>query len=269
MAVATISISEHQRLIPYVCGKDLHVLNEKIRRIAFCVFSASYFLLRVGLVCFGYSSLGVIPSIIYIAVIHIFFDKKLDDVTTSKERWVKIARDVGLGVLFFLIEMPISSLINNTLCNFLIKKGIDLHSNEQVCNTVLDDVIDRSMGFFGKVAIVDILAEYCFFGPILEEKVFRGCFCKFLHKEMKIVEGENLKRPLVKRICAVALNAILFGLYHLDASQGWLNLPIFVGTAIGGAFLATLREITGGVVASSTSHILWNSLVIGSDFTSG
>lgn len=117
--------------------------------------------------------------------------------------------------------------------------GVPVASNTDAIN---DASVDRTY-------IVSIVLTAVIAAPIVEEMVFRGVVLRGLHSRV----------PLVP---AVAAQALLFGLAHVDPVRGVGNVGLVVvlssvGAALGGA-AALLRRIGPSIVG----HALFNGAVL-------
>lgn len=104
-------------------------------------------------------------------------------------------------------------------------------------NTMMEGLTDSSM----LVTIIYVLLV----GPISEELIFRGA----------ILDRFYLAFPF---LIANVLQAALFGLYHMNLIQGLYAFCL-------GFVLGLIRHVTGSILASMLSHILFNATSYGLD----
>jgi membrane protease YdiL (CAAX protease family) len=75
----------------------------------------------------------------------------------------------------------------------------------------------------------------------------------------KIFEKSKNPSLFQKFTIAFKTNAI-FGVMHLSPFQGWFNLPIFISSFSIGMAFSLLKEMTGDLWASSSLHIMNNTV---------
>lgn len=161
-------------------------------------------------------------------------------------------KEVALGVLAGILFIPIGLFAENFTTLLLKNCGIVLSESQEIIQ--IFEFIDDSCPKILEPLIKACLTSYVtLFGPIIEECVFR----EHLYEEMQTKDNS-----LFIKVQRVFLNGIIFGLCHLSPLQGWTNVPIFVVTSLMGILLATLREVTGNIVAPSVAHITNNSLAM-------
>lgn len=121
----------------------------------------------------------------------------------------------------------------------VVSLGIPVASNTEA---ISDATVDRTY-------IVSIVLAAVIAAPIVEEMVFRGVVLRGLHRRVRLVP-------------AVAAQALLFGLAHVDPVRGTGNVGLVivlssVGLALGGA-AALLRRLGPSIVG----HALFNGVVL-------
>jgi hypothetical protein len=121
----------------------------------------------------------------------------------------------------------------------VVSLGIPVTSNT---DAISDAAVDRTY-------IVSIVLAAVLAAPIVEEMVFRGVVLRGLHSRVGLVP-------------AVAAQALLFGLAHVDPVRGTGNVGLVivlssVGLALGGA-AALLRRLGPSIVG----HALFNGVVL-------
>lgn len=102
-------------------------------------------------------------------------------------------------------------------------------------NMIMENLTDTSMA----VTLVYVLLV----GPVSEELIFRGA----------ILDRFYLAFPF---LLANLLQAALFGIYHMNLIQGIYALCL-------GFVLGIIRQVTGSILASMLTHILFNSTSFG------
>lgn len=161
-------------------------------------------------------------------------------------------KDVGIGIGAFLIEYPTSQFIHRSVTSIMKSMGIQFSQSQDIMR-ILKSFNCVGLSLFGGAIKVALVAYIAIIGPIVEEVLFR----ETLYNYQKSVQREP--NSTESKIIRVVSNGVIFGACHLSPFQGWLNVPIFLITGIMGILLALLRELTGNIVASSTTHILHNS----------
>jgi len=104
-------------------------------------------------------------------------------------------------------------------------------------NAIMENLTDTSMG----VTLIYVLI----IGPASEELIFRGA----------ILDRFYLAFPF---LLANVLQAVLFGVYHMNLIQGVYAFCL-------GFVLGVIRQVTGSILASVLTHILFNSTSFGLD----
>lgn len=168
--------------------------------------------------------------------------------TDQRSRISKIA----IGFFGFIIGTPIISFIYDRLIQVLNTKGL-IKTGDGVIELLKR--INNIPSAFKRVMVKTLLVVYgVIIGPILEEWFFRSKLFTFIKDRFSQPD-----KPLCVFLRILA-NGLFFGMCHLDPSLGWMNLPIFVATSLAGCLLASLREYTHDITASSTAHILNNAV---------
>lgn len=104
-------------------------------------------------------------------------------------------------------------------------------------NAIMENLTDTSMA----VTLIYVLLV----GPVSEELIFRGA----------ILDRFYLAFPF---LLANALQAVLFGVYHMNLIQGIYAFCL-------GFVLGVICQVTGSILASVLTHILFNSTSFGMD----
>jgi membrane protease YdiL (CAAX protease family) len=150
---------------------------------------------------------------------------------------------VALGALAWVVELPIVVFVTDRVVSFMESRGIEF--------TAKQDVVAIYNSLNSITLKVALLAYAVILGPILEEYLFRH----MLQGATRWIQGSD---DLIARVIRVLVNALIFAAMHLSSAQGYTNIPIFAATFILGCVFATVREVSGDIVASSTTHILHN-----------
>lgn len=161
----------------------------------------------------------------------------------------------ALGVFGCTMTFVFDIVVVNRIINVMKSMSYDLSQPQEAFQLLRDvsSIPNKVISLVLKTALVSYIS---FFGPIIEEVVFRG----FLYEKMRSwVENPE---ALCQRALRVIGNGLVFGAAHLSPFQGWFNVPVFVSTFFAGCVLAGMREMTGDILAPTVSHILHNSTVM-------
>ncbi len=174
-------------------------------------------------------------------------------VTTEAEpTWtdtiVDTVKSIALGILATLAISPIINYLTEKSFELMQQWGFDFSSAQEAVQILL--------ALEPGVLKVAFIGYVIFLGPLIEEYLFRG----LLYPLMQEWIGDP-DSYLSKALCVLG-NGLLFGAMHLSPFQGWTNLPVFLATFLLGCLFAALREYTGNITASTTSHILHNAAAI-------
>ncbi len=150
---------------------------------------------------------------------------------------------VAFGALVWIAEVPVIEFLENRIVDLMKTFGME--------RTADQEIIAIWKGFDAILLKIALLVYIVILGPILEEYVFRN----LLQGATRWVQGSD---DLMARVIRVLANGVCFGACHLSPAQGYTNIPIFAATFIMGCIFATMREVSGDIVASSTTHILHN-----------
>lgn len=168
----------------------------------------------------------------------------------SSEQLIRI-KQVALGVLVFLVEVPITDWVMRKTVDLMVFFNFDLSDGHQIVQlwTVTEGF---TLGLLNMTFKAAVFVYTIILGPILEEWLFRD----LLHNNMRTW----IKNPdsSCHKVVRVLLNGLIFGTVHLSPFRGWANAPIFLISFLLGTTFAALREVTGNTVASTTTHILHN-----------
>jgi membrane protease YdiL (CAAX protease family) len=148
--------------------------------------------------------------------------------------------DFGMGVLGWLISFPLVILVG-TIGDILIAYFFDVYSYEQA-----------AVRFIKKVSpypgcLYLILASVIIAAPLIEEFLFRGCLQNWLKKRFGFKT-------------ALTVASVLFASFHITASQGAGNIPLFASLCVLGLFLGFLYERQGSLFAPIGLHMTFNAL---------
>lgn len=155
----------------------------------------------------------------------------------AKRPWYS---DFGYGIFSWLISFPLVVLIG-TIGDIAIAYFFQAYEYEQV-----------AVRFIKKVApypeyLYLILSTVIIAAPLIEEFLFRGCLQNWLKRRF----GFKIALPIA---------AIIFATFHMSASQGAGNLPLFASLCVLGMFLGFLYERQGSLFAPIGLHIAFNTL---------
>lgn len=171
-----------------------------------------------------------------------FSDNSIFD--CGEERADKIKK-VALGVIGFLASIPILKLVDRAVVSITNYFNLSIIEEQEVI---------QLWRFLGSTPIIGIvlqtmlLAYIVIIGPVIEETIFRHY----------LYPGTGPDDGICHQIGKIMLNGFAFGLCHLSPFQGVANLPIFCFTFVLGCIFATLREISGDILAPTVAHILNN-----------
>lgn len=155
----------------------------------------------------------------------------------EKKAWHK---DLGIGVISWLVSFPVVALVG-ALGDAAIAYFFNVQEYEQV-----------AVRFIKKVApypgyLYLILFSVMIAAPLIEEFLFRGCLQNWLKKRLGFTPG-------------LILTALSFALFHMSASQGAGNIPLFLSLLVLGLFLGFLYERQGSLFAPIGLHVAFNAL---------
>jgi len=138
--------------------------------------------------------------------------------------------DIPRGLLAFIVARIFQVLVILPFANHVDRLRRFTEGLEHVSTT--------TFVIFAIVAIVG--------APIIEEVVFRGL----------------IQRSLTARVGsrrAIAVQALLFGIYHVTPGLGFTNVPYALSLAAAGLVLGWLAERYGRLGPSSTTHFFVNA----------
>jgi Predicted metal-dependent membrane protease len=101
----------------------------------------------------------------------------------------------------------------------------------------------------GTVAIIELAFFAAVAAPLFEELAFRGLLLRAFSQRCRVG-------------WAVALQAVCFGAYHVNASLGWGNIPIVVGLCAGGAVFGIAAARWQRLGPGMVGHALFNAVLV-------
>lgn len=175
------------------------------------------------------------------AILSAFFYIKRKEVKalfTSKKPF----RDMGMGVISWLIAFPAALLISQILVLILTDfLGYTLHDQNAV--------IHMRQSLENPQLFLVTLLTVVFIVPILEEIIFRG----FLQTTL---------RAFLPPFSAILISSALFALFHFSYSQGINNVNILISLFILALFLGYIRERQGNLLPAIALHATFNGISV-------
>jgi membrane protease YdiL (CAAX protease family) len=158
----------------------------------------------------------------------------LRDLGLVPPRWV----DLALGAGFAIVGIITVSVVGAAL------QAID----KNLVPSGRSDLVDPASrdGLLG-IAVIYLIAVVG--APFFEELYFRG-----------LVQGTLTARGGFG--VGVVVQALLFGLVHLDPKQGWGNVGTFVIITIVGLGLGTIRRYSGRLPPGMFTHAGYNAIIV-------
>ncbi len=158
----------------------------------------------------------------------------LRDLGLVPPRWVDAAMGAGFAVVG-VITVSIAAVVLQAIDKSLLPGG----------RTDLTDPVSggRVLG----IAVVYLIA--CVGAPFFEELYFRG-----------LVQGTLTARWGVG--IGIVVQALLFGLVHLDPGNGLGNVGTFVIITIVGSGLGTIRYFTKRLPPGMFTHATYNAIIV-------
>jgi membrane protease YdiL (CAAX protease family) len=149
--------------------------------------------------------------------------------------------DLGWGVLAWFAAVMLGGFVQSTL----ERVDVPFRSNVEALDGLGED---RWLALvFALVAVVA--------APFVEEVFFRGMLQRSFASRF---------RPAV----AVGLQAVLFGVYHVDPSFGWGNVGLVAVLATAGAVFGVATHRTGRLGAAIVAHAVVNALALAATLAS-
>ncbi len=195
---------------------------------------------------------------------------------------IKVSFKILMGVVVFLIFGRLEPLIENEISSVLKKYFNISITEEQSVVTLMKDnsIIGLLMSLYGAVG-----------APIIEEYIFRGCLHNYFEvtaqehaqekaslkkgfigrlyekcfktqkslAEIKAGHPGSLSREKIKTILKVSL---IFGVVHLSPAMAWTNVPVMLVITLMGMIMSILKETTGDLWASTTLHLVNNTVSV-------
>jgi membrane protease YdiL (CAAX protease family) len=233
----------------------------------------------------------VLVGIISIKLIDPVFNKLIEtssipnlNETFPVELKNKIILKILTGVVAFIILGNLEMFLLNKI-SLILKNYSNISITEkQNIQTLMEDTDTGSTAIILNIYVAIV-------APILEEYFFRGCLHNYFeaekieHEQQKEMANKNfisrlyetyfkpqkslaeikaahpssLSQDKIKTILKVSL---IFGLCHLSPVMGWTNIPIMLVATLMGAVMSILKETTGDLWASTTLHMVNNTLSV-------
>ncbi len=159
----------------------------------------------------------------------------------SFEGFSKNVRNVGMGVLTFLISFPLVLAVSQAFSIVLTYFGLAGH--DQVAVRFLKSTMENPVLFALTSFFIIIIV------PVIEELIFRG----FL---------QNWVARFLGRKTGIVLTALIFSCFHFSASQGWGNLEIIPSLFTLALFLGFVYFRQQSIYASIGLHATFNGVNI-------
>ncbi|MGZ4690263.1 MAG: CPBP family glutamic-type intramembrane protease [Acidimicrobiia bacterium] len=158
----------------------------------------------------------------------------LRDLGLVKPRWLDVAMGVGFAVAGVIAVTIIAALLT-VIDKHLLPGG----------RTDLSDPVQNG-GILGIVVVYFIAVVGA---PFFEELYFRG-----------LVQGTLVARWGV--VIGIVVQALLFGLVHLDPNNGWGNVGTFAIITTVGLGLGTIRRFSGRLPPGMFTHAGYNAIIV-------
>lgn len=159
----------------------------------------------------------------------------------SFEGFSKNVRNVGMGILTFLISFPLVLAVSQAFNILITYFGLTGH--DQVAVRFLKSTMETPILFALTSFFIIIIV------PVIEELIFRGFlqnwFARFLGRKPGII-----------------LTALIFSCFHFSASQGWGNLEIIPSLFTLALFLGFVYFRQQSIYASIGLHATFNGVNI-------
>lgn len=112
---------------------------------------------------------------------------------------------------------------------------------------------------FSPLIVALFVLKSCFLAPIVEESIFRKIL---LGGMLEDIEKEKL--GTLHKVKAIAISALIFGLFHFFAPHACLQDKAInvVTSSIGGLIYGVEFALTGNLWASTISHSLYNARIL-------
>jgi membrane protease YdiL (CAAX protease family) len=158
----------------------------------------------------------------------------LADLGLDRPRWVDLAMGVGFGIVLVIGVAIIAATI----------QAIDENLLPGGRSDIVDPVEDG-----GFIALVVVYLIAVVGAPIFEELFFRG-----------LVQGTFTDRWGFAS--GVVVQALLFGLVHLNPENGWGNVGTFVIITSVGIGLGIIRRYSGRLPPAMFTHAVYNAIIV-------
>lgn len=163
----------------------------------------------------------------------------------------KTARNIGIGAVSLLSNLFIQMFTE------VIKSAMERLVGPQAFNPVNNKVFIKSMG--NPVFCACIIAKTIFIGVVLEEIAFRGC-CQ---DQMRLFFDKLSIPPFLRTLLTVTTTAAVFALIHLSPFHNITTNTVLIACIfLSGLVDSAMKELTGDLWASTTGHILNNSIAV-------
>jgi membrane protease YdiL (CAAX protease family) len=158
----------------------------------------------------------------------------LADLGLDKPRWTDVALGIGFGIAGVIVVSIVAALIQ-AIDKDLLPGG----------RSEISDPVNRG-GVLG-IAVIYLIAVVG--APFFEELFFRG-----------LVQGTLTARWGFG--IGVVVQAVLFGLVHLDPNNGWGNVGTFVIITVVGLGLGTIRHYSHRLPPGMFTHASANAIIV-------
>lgn len=168
---------------------------------------------------------------------------------------------IATGVFATLAAYPAIHYCIEKVCDAMTYFNFDLTEKQEAIQ-ILDWIFEVGSTFAKTALLASFIFYVVILGPLLEEALFRGGFNVWMKNKMEgwgyDVMNNSLHKALYWTICGT-----FFGAAHLSPTQGWTNLPIFIGTSLMGIFFSSLKdEASNDLTAPSVAHMLNNGISV-------
>jgi len=159
----------------------------------------------------------------------------------SFEGFSKNVRNVGMGILTFIISFPLVLAVSQAFSILITYFGLSGH--DQVAVRFLRSTMENPV-LFGFTSFFIIIIV-----PVIEELIFRGFLQNWIARHLG-------------RIVAIVITAVIFSCFHFSFSQGWGNLEIIPSLFTLALFLGYVYFRQQSIYASIGLHATFNGVNI-------
>jgi membrane protease YdiL (CAAX protease family) len=184
------------------------------------------------------------------------FLSKIKPVPTLKNRIIKflkkdnLLKDIGIPIILY------SGLyLSLVAMDKLFRKYINIPDEDNVIEIVKKLITYHNKTLKRQLFLLYLLLYISVFGPIYEERFFRGTFTN----KIKTIQSNN---NIISQIIRILIVNIAFGSAHMSPIfERNMNLYEFIFTSYIGASFSVINEVTKSLRIPTIIHIMNNSLI--------